>query len=148
MIIGQGKVSCFGGPHDSGVGSAEGLSCIEPGDLAEWWFSRCFGPQPAGTTGLARRLNPDAFYLAMRWHYGAENGIPGDILPGWTREQVRRAAFKVSANGKSIIAQAADWGPDLDPHDAAAAERVADLSPGIFAALSLDTDDCAVIEAL
>lgn len=142
MIIGQGKVSCFGGPLDTGVGPNEGLSCIDPDDLGEWWFSRLFGPQPRGTTGLARRLNPDAFYLAMDWAYGSFQGVKGNILPGWTREQVRRAVFKVEANGKTIYAQSADWGPDPS------LGRVADLSPGIFAFLGLKTDDSAVIEAV
>ena len=28
-----------------------------------------FKQQPQGTTGLARRLNPDAYYIACRWNY-------------------------------------------------------------------------------
>ena len=61
-------MSVFGGPADEGVGPHEGLALIGPTDLGIWWYSCLFLPEsPAGTTGLARRLNPRAFYLAMRW---------------------------------------------------------------------------------
>jgi hypothetical protein len=127
-----GKISTFGGPEDTGVSPTEGLALIEPPDLDEWWFERIFlRLQPEDTTGLARRLNPDAFYLAMRWE---DYGI--------SRETARRATFKITnpENGKWIYAQGSDFGP------AGWTDRVADLSPGIAAELELETDDVAMIE--
>jgi len=45
----------------------------------------------------------------------------------------------VSANGKSVAAHPADWGPNI------ATGRIADLSPGLADALGLDTDsDCTL----
>jgi hypothetical protein len=135
MLLGNGKCSCFGGALDLGVGPDEGLALIEPHDLAEPFFARLFGPQPPDTTGLARRLNPQSSYIAMRWACGG-----GDILPGLSREDVRRAIFKLSANGRSAMAQAADWGPAADTG------RMVDCSPGILSLLGVQTDDLVTVE--
>ncbi len=128
----RGKISTFGGPLDTGVAPDEGLALIEPPDLDEWWFDRLFLTlQPPATTGLARRLNPDAFYLAMRWEdYGID------------RETARRATFKITnpKNNEFRYAQGSDFGP------ADWTNRVADLSPGIATALGLETDEEAIIE--
>ncbi len=131
-LVVEGKISTFGGPEDTGVAPEEGLALIEPPDLDEWWFDRLFLTlQPPDTTGLARRLNPDAFYIAMRW---AEHGIE--------REEARRATFKITnpENGEFCYAQGSDFGP------ADWTGRVADLSPGVATALNLETDDIAIIE--
>ena len=70
IFLGSGRMSTFGGPADEGVGPHEGLALVGPADLANWWWSCLFLPEaPAGTTGLARRLDPRAFYVAMRWDY-------------------------------------------------------------------------------
>jgi len=134
--LGTGKVSWFGGPADTGVGPQEALSAIDPADLNEWWFRRIFlsaGRYDNGK-GLARNLDPNAYYCAMRFAYGSFAGVPGEILPGLTREQVRRGIFLVEANGKAVPAQAADWGPNTDTG------RLIDCSPGLLKALGLTTD--------
>jgi hypothetical protein len=56
------KMSIFGGPEDKGVGEQESLALIEPADLHQWWFRYLFTDNTG--VGLARRLNPDAFYCA------------------------------------------------------------------------------------
>lgn len=130
-----GKMSTFGGPDDTGVAPGEGLALIEPVDLNEWWFNRLFlVNQPPHTTGLARRLNPAAFYLALRF---GKRGEPTSVI---RREQARRAMFKCSANNKVVWAQGADYGP------ANWTERVVDVSPGVADQLGLHTDDQITIE--
>ena len=103
ISLGTGKMSTFGGPADEGVGPHEGLALIGPTDLALWWFSCLFlSQQPVGTTGLARRLNPRAYYLAMRWNYGS---FPKDLL--------RYTVVKLTnpATGLHVIARPVDYGP-------------------------------------
>lgn len=142
MILGTGKCSSFGGPKDTGVGQWEPLSAVSTSDLSEYWFNRLFLPQAQWDhkAGLARNLNPNALYCAMRWSYGAFEGKYGEILCGFTREQIRRSLFKVSANGKSVYVQAADWGPNPDT------DRLIDLSPGALAYLGMKTDYTVTVE--
>jgi hypothetical protein len=133
--LGTGKISTFGGPADDGVGPHEGLALIGPSDLAWWWFSSLFLPQsPAGTTGLARRLNPRAYYLAMRWDYAR---FPKDFL--------RHTVVKLTANDRSILARPVDYGPGdgtiIDGQPTPDTGRLADLSPGAATALGLATDE-------
>src|SRR5207344_1761227 len=66
-----GKMSTFGGPNDSGVSPSEDLAWWETWDqVVEDGAEDLFLPQQAAnTTGLARRLNPDKFYLACRFDY-------------------------------------------------------------------------------
>lgn len=138
----QGKCSSFGGPDDKGVGENEGLALIEPIDLSVWWFGRLFGENKG--TGLARQLNPNSFYLAMRFAYGKNPGTgkQGEILPGWSRAAIRAALFRVSSvnGGGSCYVQAADWGPDERTN------RLVDLSPGILKMLKLKTDDEVMVD--
>ena len=63
-----GKCSWFGGPNDlTGVSASEGLA-FHYDVTAE--NQHLFLPyQPAGSTGLARRLNPWVHYIACRWDY-------------------------------------------------------------------------------
>jgi hypothetical protein len=82
--------------------------------------------QPPGTSGLARRLDPDVFYVACRWDY--------DVTPK-TMLAADLPMAAVSAKGKTMLAWPADWGPHEDTG------RVADLSPGLMAALGISTDD-------
>jgi len=125
-----GKMSTFGGPADTGVSEAEGLALIEPSQLPQ--FSDYFLPQqPPGTTGLARRLNPDASYIACRWDY--------DVT---SKSYLRGIKVKVSntVTGQSEMAQPIDKGPDVRTG------RVADLSPGLARRLGLTTDQtCTVV---
>jgi len=136
ILLGSGRMSTFGGPGDEGVGPHEGLALVAPEDLANWWWSCLFlSESPAGTTGLARRLNPEAFYLAMRWDYGR-----------WPREMLRNTVVKLTnpANGLQVLARPVDFGPGdgsvIDGQMTRDTGRLADLSPGAAAALGLRTD--------
>ena len=123
----EGKMSTFGGPRDTGMSADEGLALFTPADLQDAKYSYLFLPAPPpGTTGLGRRLNPDKYYFACRWNY---TDTP--------REFLKRALARVEnpANGRTADARPADWGPNI------ATGRVADLSPGLAAALGLQTDD-------
>ena len=123
----EGKMSTFGGPKDTGMSAAEGLALFTPADLQDPKYSYLFlTPPPPGTTGLGRRLNPEKYYFACRWNY---NDTP--------REFLKRALARVEnpANGRAADARPVDWGPNISTG------RVADLSPGLAAALGLTTDD-------
>ena len=119
----RGKVSWFGGPDDNGVAPDEGLAFIDDVDDAPDLF---LADQPPGTTGLARRLDPDTLYIACRWDY--------DVTP---KETLLQTVVLVRALKTGAVAKAtpADWGPHEDTG------RVADLSPGLMAALGIETDD-------
>jgi hypothetical protein len=125
----KGKMSVFGGPNDHGVGPDEGLAIFDPPDVNA--NPDLFLPtQPSGTTGLARRLNPDAMYIACRWDYSV---TPKSFL------KTIKVKVTNTANNQSRDARPADWGPNV------ATGRVADLSPGLAAALGLVTDkECQV----
>lgn len=125
-----GKMSWFGGPDDPGVSPSEGLAFIFPADVER--FRDYFLPeQPPGTTGLARRLNPEKFYIACRWNYRI---TPAEFLKK-TQVQVTNPA-----NGRSAMAQPMDWGPGIQTG------RTADLSPGLARHLGLVTDQvCNVL---
>lgn len=122
-----GRLSTFGGPKDTGVSPSEGLALIEPPDLSQWWFRHLFlSQQPPGTTGLARRLDPAAYYCALRFDYHE------------TSRSMLRASLVLITNsltGRSVFARPADWGPNIRT------KRMIDVSPGVAAALSLTTDD-------
>src|SRR6266516_3178501 len=123
----EGKMSTFGGPHDLGMAANEDLALFTKADLQNPKYAYLFLPAPPpGTSGLGRRLNPDRYYFACRWNY-AET----------PKEFLRRALARVEnpANGRGVDARPVDWGP----HPSTG--RVADLSPGLAAALGLDTDD-------
>lgn len=120
----SGKCSWFGGPADTGVSPEENLAFIYSVDEAPYLF---LDEQPEGTTGLARRLDPDVFYIACRWDYDV---TPKDMLA----EDVR-ALVIAKKTGMRRLAWPADWGPHEDTG------RAADLSPGLLNALGLTTDD-------
>lgn len=138
-------MSVFGGPADEGVGPHESLALVGPADLACWWFSCLFLPeQPAGTTGLARRLDPRAFYLAMRWDYAR-----------YPKQVLRQAMIKLTnpIGGLSIFARPVDFGPGdgtvIDGQSTQDTGRMADISPGAATALGLQTNDwvtCELVE--
>ncbi len=121
----QGKMSSFGGPDDTGVSKREGLALFDHNDIAD--RSDLFlNVQPHGTTGVARRLNPETYYIAMRWNYDTTS-----------RNFLRTHKVIVTSvrTGESVEAQPVDWGPN---HDTG---RIADLSPAILKVLKLNTDD-------
>lgn len=124
----KGTCSWFGGPDDTGVSASEGLAFFyEYSDAPHLFLPQ----QPSGTTGLARRLNPDLFYVACRWPYEQE---------GLSKEELRnpsvQAIVRSVRTGKEFRAWPADWGPHEEQTG-----RAADLSPGLMAALDLETDD-------
>jgi hypothetical protein len=123
----EGKMSTFGGPKDTGMSADEGLALFTQADMQNPKYSYLFLPTPApGTTGLGRRLSPDKYYFACRWNY---NETPKEFL--------KRALARVEnpSNGRVADARPVDWGPNISTG------RVADLSPGLAAALGLKTDD-------
>lgn len=119
----SGKVSWFGGPNDSGVTPDEGLAFIYDVETAPHLF---LATQPPGTTGLARRLNPNVPYIACRWDYDR-----------WPKETLLEniALVRATKTGRRMIAFPADWGPHADTN------RVADVSPGLMEYLGIATDD-------
>jgi len=120
----KGKVSWFGGPEDMGVSPSEGLAFIyDVNDKPEIFLDE----QPTGTSGLARRLDPETYYIAMRWDY---DQFSKDVLASDAMAIVR-----APTTGKVFLAHPADWGPHTDTG------RVADISPGLMDALGVDTDD-------
>ena len=127
----EGKMSTFGGPHDTGMSPTEGIALFDKADLTDPRYANLFlSAPPPGTSGLGRRLDPDSYYLACRWDYSQ---TPRDFLRN------NLALVENPQSGRSVYAQPADWGPNVSTG------RVADLSPGVAAALGLDTDDDVVI---
>ena len=127
----QGPMSTFGGPRDLGMSPTEGLALFSPEDLQDPRYKDLFlSAQPPGTSGLGRRLNPEKYYLACRWNYGTTS-----------RSLLRNTVAIVQSvrTGKAEQARPADWGPNRKTG------RVADLSPGLAAALDLDTDDEVIV---
>jgi hypothetical protein len=97
-----GKMSHFGGPDDHGVAADEGLALYSSdADVAA--HPELFQAQPPGTTGLARRLNPDAKYLACRWDYKM---TPKDYLRN-TKVRVTNPKNKKFAEASPV-----DFGPN------------------------------------
>lgn len=121
--INTGKCSWFGGPEDQGVSPSEGLAFIYEIAMAPDLF---LDEQPAGTTGLARRLDPEEFFVAMRWDY---NEI--------SKEDLLRTICIVRSpdTARAYWARPADWGPHSDT------DRICDISYGLMQALGVETDD-------
>ncbi len=110
---------------------SEGLALFDKADLNNPKYADLFLPAPPpGTTGLGRRLDPQKYYLACRWNYTETS-----------RDLLRDTQVMVEnpQNGRQAYARPADWGPN------ASTGRAADLSPGLAAALGLDTDDDVVL---
>jgi N-acetylmuramoyl-L-alanine amidase len=120
----KGPCSWFGGPEDAGVDEDEGLAFIYDYDQRPDLF---LDEQPPGTTGLARRLNPNKPYVACRWDYSV---TPKEMLA-----DKRYLAIVRAKNGRSLAAWPADWGPHEDTG------RAADLSPALMGMLGITTDD-------
>lgn len=131
-LIWEGTCSHFGGPDDSGVRPSEGLALYDRDDLTTARGRNLFLPtQPRGAAGLARRLNPDALYVACRWDYRVTG-----------RSLLRRRMVRVSRVGhpNAVDAWPVDWGP------ARKTGRIVDCSPGLLRALGAVTDDVLRVE--
>jgi hypothetical protein len=126
-FVTEGKVSHFGGPDDTGVSPSEDLAFIyTTSDQPDLFLSY----QPEGTTGLARRLNPEVPYVACRWPYTSANKSQ------WREVLLKEMALvEAPSTGKFLKCYPADWGPHEDT------KRVADISPGAMEHLGLKTDD-------
>lgn len=126
LFSASGTCSWFGGPDDTGVSPSEGLAFIYELDEAPFLF---LPKQPSGTSGLARRLDPDVFYVACRWDY--------DVTPKtMLRDSGQMALVTAKRTGIARLAYPADWGPHEEQTG-----RAADLSPGLLENLGLNTDD-------
>jgi uncharacterized protein (TIGR02594 family) len=123
LFAARGKCSWFGGPDDEGVAPDEGLAFITSVEQAPELF---LPYQPEGTTGLARRLDPEVHYIACRWDY---KKTPRNILLSDS------ASVRAVKTGITLPAFPADWGPNEKTG------RIADISPGLMAALGIETDD-------
>jgi len=121
----SGKVSWFGGPDDTGVSPSEGLAFIYDVDMAPHLFLES---QPPGTTGLARRLDPEMFFIACRWDYDQPDTSKTELLK-------HMAKVRSPKTGKEFLCYPADWGPNANTG------RVADISKGLMEALGITTDD-------
>jgi hypothetical protein len=129
VLKAKGKVSWFGGPEDMGVDPHEDLAFLYSVDDKPHLF---LDQQPPETTGLARRLDPEQFFIAMRWDYDT---YPKDFLRGDVYAKVR-----APSTGREHYAEPADWGPHVST------SRVADISQGLMAALGIETDDYVEVE--
>jgi N-acetylmuramoyl-L-alanine amidase len=126
----EGTCSWFGGPDDTGVAPDEGLAFIYEADAAPHLF---LPVQPQGTTGLARRLNPEVYYVACRWDY--------DITPKTMLDDPDKRALVIAKRTKRMaLAWPADWGPHEEKTG-----RAADLSPGLMEHLRIETDDEVIV---
>ena len=126
LFSASGTCSTFGGPNDMGVSASEGLAFVYEYDEAPYLF---LPKQPPGTTGLARRLSPDVFYLACRWNYDITSKL-------MLRDSGYMALVTAKKTGISRLAHPADWGPHEEQTG-----RAADLSPALAESLGVGTDD-------
>lgn len=126
MNILRGKISEFGGAADSGMTPTEGLACYEHHEADErldLFYHRSYNQ----AVGTSKRLKPEALYFAYRF--------PLDPRPDRKTLQNTQFLFRNPANGRFCVAWLVDWGP----HERTG--RVFDVSPGVAAALGIQTDE-------
>jgi N-acetylmuramoyl-L-alanine amidase len=131
QVVFSGTCSWFGGPADEGVAWDEDLAWWENWDQVEaaGATSLFLSEQPPGTSGLARRLDPEEPFVACRWDY---NVTPKSMLA----DQRLLASVHAPKTGKRFFARPADWGPHEEKTG-----RAADLSLGLMELLGIETDD-------
>ena len=117
--VNSGKCSWFGGPNDQGMAESEPLAFLFEVSQAPDLFLE------GATEALGRALDPEEYYIAMRWDY--DEISKEDLLK--TICLVRNPA-----NGRSFWARPSDWGPGIE-------DRLCDISPGLMDALGVETDD-------
>ncbi len=132
----RGTFREWGGPKGRPPLDKE-MALLDLSDLKSPQFSKYFLPeQPAGTTGLVARLNPEAFYVNARWNYSFTRR---STLRN-TRVLLRKLDHAGKPTGDTIEAQPVDWGPGEESHYAF------DLSPGAARALKLAPTDSVEME--
>lgn len=141
----RGRISEFGGPTDRGVALDEGLALYNESmaaarpDLFLSTEEACANASKIEEKkivklGLARRLDPDALYCAMRWNYRA---TPQHVL---RRSQVK--IWMPDAPGKYVLASPVDWGPNERLN------RLIDVSPRAMMSLAAKTDNVVAVTLL
>ncbi len=133
----HGPCSTFGGPTDTGVQPSEELALYTVKSIASAPHGLFLPYQPAGTSGAARRLNPEAFYCACRWDYRLTGGVV-QLRKMWVRVTSRHTDER--GVQRSVWVHPADWGPNERT------ERIIDLSPGAARALEVTTDESVTVE--
>ena len=164
LNLGKGKVSCFGGPDDLGVGPTEGLALALASDIVAGPFVGLFLPEPPKDAegndipGIARRLNPHTYYCALRWDevlkpFGLDyfTDEKRDLA---TTAMLRNAVVRITnpRTGACLFARPVDYGPGdgrvVDGQHDPDTERLGDLSPACLQFLGLVTDDIAGFELI
>jgi len=131
LFTAEGTCSTFGGKNDTGVSPSEGLAFFYEFSDAPWLFEK---DQPPGTTGLARRMDSDVFFVACRWVYE-------DTSKEMLGHSGQMAMVTNVKTGVQRLAHPADWGP----HEAETG-RAADLSEALAKSLGVVTDDRVRVE--
>lgn len=120
----QGRISVFGGPHDSGMHHGEGLALFEhhEADLRPDLFM----PRASDKTeGTSKRLKCNALYFAYRFPKAFNRkGLQSSIF--W---------FINPKNGLTLPLSLVDYGPHEDTR------RTFDISPYAAELLKVQTDD-------
>lgn len=121
MYTVTGKISSFGGSHDSGVAPKETLA-LYTNIRARWLDQPIFNPH----------------YCAMRWNYAAITralGVSrGDAL-AWLRKQ----EVMVSVDGRTVACIPVDYGPSRSTG------RIIDVGPKVLGVLGIETDDVVTV---
>ena len=115
LPVAHGKAAIFGGPKDRGVKRDDKLG-LPIG--AHYQYE------------LVRNLNPKAFYCSMRWEYRQGHMSTEEGKRWWANKRVL-----VSANGKSVVVKAVDYGP----HESSGFSL--GISPGAAEALGIEQGD-------
>ena len=132
----RGTVREWGGPKDE-HGKGGDLALLSPNDVTSDAFKQYFLPaQPAGATGLIKRLNPDSFYVNARWDYSI---TPRSVLRR-TKVRIRKLGADGKPSQEYIEAQAVDWGPP------ASTGFACDVSPAVMKKLNLSASDKVELE--
>jgi hypothetical protein len=121
MFSRSGKISSFGGSHDTGVAPKETLA-LYPTTLARSLDQHIYNP----------------LYCAMRWDYLATQhalNVNRAAALAWLREQ----EILVSANGRTIACAPVDYGPSR------ATGRLIDCGPHVLDVLGVTTDDIVTV---
>lgn len=113
----RGKVAIFGGPKDRS---------IKPDDKVALPIGRHF------TYDRVRSLDSRSYYCAMRWNYRFSHMTPEEAKRWWANKKL---LVTNTANGKSVIVRAVDYGP----HEKTGLDI--GLSPGAALALEVGVGD-------